>query len=40
MEEMEKLKQKNDTPDKNFDMAAPKNNQKSTILNELVDTEK
>ncbi len=40
MEEMEKLKQKGDMPDKNFDMTTPNKIQKNDIISELEDTEK
>ncbi|MBO7178287.1 MAG: polymer-forming cytoskeletal protein [Clostridia bacterium] len=39
MEEMEKLKQKSNEIDKNFDMSTPKKTKKATIISELEDTE-
>lgn len=39
MEEMEKLKQKNNEIDKNFDMSTPKKTKKATIISELENTE-
>jgi len=40
MEEMEKLKQKGNKIDKNFDMSTPKKAKKATIISELENTEK
>ncbi len=39
MEEMEKLKEKGDKIDKNFDTAAPKSKKKAEIISELESTE-
>lgn len=39
MEEMEKLKEKGDKIDKNFDMAPPKSEKKAEIISELESTE-
>ena len=39
MEEMEKLKQKGNKIDKNFDMSTPKKTKKATIISELENTE-
>lgn len=39
MEEMEKLKKKENEIDKNFDMSTPKKTKKATIISELENTE-